>query len=125
MDIFKTEEECPFTLAELIIEFLKHPFHKDKNCPTCKEKLNKKKIHFSQLPDYLIVQVNRMGNDGNSIDHTKLEFSLEDMDLGPFTDNKDASILYRLESMVALENGCLFPVVARSNFNKQAYIFKG
>ena len=38
--------------------------------------MQKEKIHFVHLPDYLIIQVNRMNNDGNSVDSTKLEFTL-------------------------------------------------
>lgn len=29
-------------------------------------------MEFESLPEYLIIQINRMGADGNSIDQTKL-----------------------------------------------------
>ena len=45
--------------------------------------------------------------------------------MGTFTEDKDQIITYVFEAALCLENGCLFPVVAKSKFNKQAYIFKG
>lgn len=86
--------------------------------------MEKRKIHFATLPEYLLIQVNRMGMDGNSIETTALEFSLDDIEMGTFTAEKNDA-LYSLETVLGIENGCLYPVISKSKFNKQAYIFKG
>lgn len=44
-----------------------------------------RKPHFSNLSDYLLIVINRMGKDGNSIDETALELDFTALDMGPFT----------------------------------------
>lgn len=44
--------------------------------------------------------------------------------MGPYTENKDENLLYELEAAICIEKGCLFPVVSKSKYNKQMYIFK-
>ena len=53
--------------------------------------MTKAKNHFLTLPQYLLLQINRMGSDGNSVDMTNVQFSSDAIDLGPFTGNKDNS----------------------------------
>ena len=45
--------------------------------------------------------------------------------MGTFTEKKNTNVAYSFEAALCIDNGCLFPVVAKSKFNKQAYIFKG
>ena len=54
------------------------------------------KVHFSNLSQHLLIVINRMGKDGNSIDDTKLELDLNELDMGPFTQDSDNVLMYDL-----------------------------
>lgn len=90
----------------------------------CKQMMLKSKITFRQLPQYLIIQINRMRADNNSINDTKVELSTQSIDMGSLTSNKEVSVMYNFETAICYENACSFPVVAISRFNKQPYIFR-
>jgi uncharacterized UBP type Zn finger protein len=54
-------------------------------CETCGEPLKKTKLHFSKLPDILIIQVARFAKERGQVDETEIELSTESLDMGSFT----------------------------------------
>lgn len=80
-------------------------------CEKCEEPLKKTKLHFSKLPDILVIQVARIGKERSLIDDTEIELSTEALDMGSFTDTPEEEIMYDFESAVCIEKKCLFPLV--------------
>ena len=94
------------------------------NCEKCALPLKKTKLHFERLPDILIIQIARMGKDGNSIDLTPIELSTDSLDMGAFTGRPEEEILYDFESAVCIEKNCVFPLVVMNKFNNQKYVIR-
>ena len=86
--------------------------------------MKKQKIQIEKLPDYLLIQINRMDSEGYAVDQTQIDFIHDVIDMGAFTLNKERQVMYTFQCAVGVEKGGFYPVMARNAHNKQLQLFR-